>query len=150
LQAERLAAVVPNSQRAEQRGIPAAVGGLRADAVGRLTDRRLGGKNEWRTRYKRAARVGSEAAPRRCEGDGGKGGEAAQPEGRVGSSRASPTIRRGCPTTARGLRAEACRTHLADSREEGMASGRGCVRWETMPDVNRLPLLMKRQNILLC
>lgn len=107
-------------------------------------------KNEWRTRDKRAARVGGEAAPRRCEGDGGKGGEAAQPEGRVESGRASPTIRRGCPTTARGLRAEACRTHLADSREEGMASGRGCARWETMPDVKRLPFLISRHNLVLC
>ena len=107
-------------------------------------------KNERGTRDKRAAWVGGEAAPRRCEGDGGKEGEAAQPEGRVGSSRASPTVGRGCPTTARGLRAEACRTLLADSREEGTASGRGCARWERVPGLDWLPFLISRHNLVLC
>lgn len=107
-------------------------------------------KNERGTQDKDPARVGGKAAPRRCVGDGGKEGEAAQPERRVGGSWGFPTIGRESPRAAGGERADACRTLLADSRVEGMASGRGCARWETMPDVKSLPFLIRRQNILLC
>ena len=83
-------------------------------------------------------------------GDGGKEGEAAQPERRVGGYWGFPTNGRESPTAVGGERADACRTLLADSREEGMASGRGCVRRERVPCLDWLPFLIRRQNILLC